>query len=138
MRLAFNLSRPSKRRRVWRGASRRGLVPRPNTRMTLLDRLIGYGSGADDKLPLHQYMDALFLRDSGGVDVPSDAEMIRWFGLSPAELNNSNTIQALLSGMHPRSPRSKAQAAMRLAESFPDDIRKPRLRRMMGLPVGGG
>lgn len=98
---------------------------------TLIDRLVGYGIDDDAKLPIHQYVDALYLRESAFTGKPTDAEIIDAFSLTAAETTDTLTLLGIVSGGS-RTVRD-IEAVLRLAERFPGAITKSRVIAMLGL-----
>lgn len=96
----------------------------------LIDRLIGYDQDLE-KLPIHQFLDALYLRETSFPQKPTDAEIVSEFGLTGTEVTDAQLLIALVAG-GTRSVRD-IEAIFRLAERYPDAIPKTRLLAMLGL-----
>ena len=99
----------------------------------LLDRLVGYDTLADDdeKLPIHQFVDAIYLNQSGFPQAPTNAEIVSAFSLSGPEAADALLLISLVTG-GTRSVRD-IEAILRLAERYRTVLTKSRVLALLGL-----
>ena len=97
---------------------------------TLIDRLVGYDPDLD-KLPIHQYVDALYLREKGFPGTPTDPEINAAFSLTAQEQADTATLIGLVT-VGTRTTRD-IEAIFRVAERYPATITKARVVSMLGL-----
>lgn len=107
----------------------------------LLDRLVGYDTESHpdkSKLPIHQFVDALYLYVQGWTGAPTRAEIDVAFQLSgqaydpgDTQVDDANALVALVqSGTR---SRQDVMSVLRLAERYHPVITKQRVLQMLSL-----
>ncbi len=95
----------------------------------LLDRLVGYGDA--DKLPIHQFVDALSLFMKGFPGAPTIAELTTVFELTPPEVADVQALRGLvISGTR---TKEDILEILRLAERYKGTMNKARVVQLLGI-----